>query len=136
MQIRHHDREVVLPDEWWDEAGMADFVRRTSAYLADRSEYPDVCEVAIEDIGPVRRALGVGVFNDGEEGSARERVVSILCGFRLGSFIPPVQIVENPTDAPYRYKLTHGTHRLYSSVAAGFSHVPTVKGFDWEKLDG
>ena len=135
MQITHHDREVVLPDEWWDEAGMEEFVPGTTAYLSDLSEYPGVCEVAIEDIGPVHRAPGVGVFNDGEEGSARERVVSILCGFRLGSLIPPVKIVEKPTDAAYRYKLTHGAHRLYCARAAGFSHVSSVTGFDWEELD-
>ncbi len=38
MQIRHHDLRVELPDEWWDEAGMVEFVPRTTAYLANLSE--------------------------------------------------------------------------------------------------
>lgn len=75
---------------------------------------------------------GVGIFNDSEEeGTARERVLRILRGFRLDNAIPPVEIVEG--QHPHRYKLTHGAHRFYCSLAAGFTSVPTIEGFDWHR---
>jgi G:T-mismatch repair DNA endonuclease (very short patch repair protein) len=44
--------------------------------------------------------------------------------------IPPVEIVEMPVGGPHHHKLTAGVHRLYCSLAAGFTHVPTIEGFD------
>jgi len=45
---------------------------------------------------------GSRIFNDSEEGgSARERVLRILRGFRLDNAIPPVEIVAG--QYPYRY---------------------------------
>ncbi len=135
MKLTHHDLEIELLDEWWAEAGMSTFEPQTRAYRVDRDAHPSVREVRIEEIGPVRRNPGVAIFKDNEETSARERVASILRGFRSGSMLPPVEIVELASGSRYPYKLTHGAHRLYCSLAAGFSHVPTVIGFDWESLD-
>jgi hypothetical protein len=47
----------------------------------------------------------------------------------LGEAIPPVEVVECGPGSLHRFKLTAGTHRLYLSLAAGFSHVPAVKGW-------
>ena len=85
-------------------------------------------------VGPLRRNLSAGVFNDNDVASARERVVSILRGFQSGSAIPPVEIVEAHANYGYRYKLTHGAHRFYCSLAAGYTHVPVVEGFDITSL--
>lgn len=129
MKLMHHELQIELPDDWWVEAGMASFVAGSRAYRTDRK----CSEASLDDVGPVHRAPGISIFNDSsDEGSAHERVIRILRGFRSGETIPPVQIVEGHAGYPYRYKLTHGVHRFYCSLAAGFTHVPWVKGFDWD----
>src|SRR5271167_1473529 len=134
MEFTHHGLPIVLNDDWWAEADMARFTPSTTAYHVDPRAFPGqrIFEVRIEDIGPVCRAPGVGIFNDDQstKASARERVLAILLGFRSGSMIPPVEVVNAPALSAYPYKLVHGTHRLYCSLAAGFSHVPAVEGFD------
>jgi hypothetical protein len=133
MKLVHHDLEVELPDEWWAEAGMLGFVAASSTYPTDAGlcKGQEIRAIFIEDIAPVQRAEGVGIFNDSvEDGSAKDRVLHILRGFRQGVPIPPVEIVEGGSLSNHRYKLVHGYHRLYCSLAAGFTHVPTIEGFD------
>ncbi len=89
-----------------------------------------VFEVRFEEVSPVLRNPGVGIFNANEKYSAKERVVNILREFFSGSEIPPVEVVLQPIDSEFRFKLVHGVHRFYCSLAAGFSHIPAVKGFD------
>lgn len=139
MEFTHHGLPIVLSDNWWAEAGMAHFIPRSTAYRADTKTFPGqrILEVRIDDIGPVRRASGVGVFNDDRDSgaSARARVLRILRGFRSGELIPPVEIVKAKPGEDHPYKLVAGTHRLYCSLATGFSHVPAVEGFDINALD-
>jgi hypothetical protein len=128
MKFTHHGLPIELPDDWWDEASMGDFVRNSNAYRVGHSN-TEIFEVCIDDVGPVHRSPGVGIFNRSiEDGlTARERVVRVLRAFRLGDAIPPVQVLEGKPGDPHYYKLTHGVHRLYCSLAAGFTHVPAVK---------
>lgn len=133
MKVSHHNLLVQLNDQWWAEADMTEFVPKSKSYCAP-SAYKDqqVYQVSIEDVGPVCRA---SIFKDdieGEHQTARERVLRLLRGFRAGDTIPPVEVVVATPGYGYRYKLTHGTHRMYCSLAAGFTHVPAVNGFDWE----
>jgi len=110
---------------------MPGFVPVFKAYRVNNRLFQNVREVPLEDVGPVSRNAGVGIFNDSEEeGSARERVVRILRGFRFDNAIPPVEIVEGQAGYPHRYKLVHGAHRFYCSLAAGFKSVPSIEGFD------
>jgi hypothetical protein len=135
MRFTHHDLSIDLEDDWWAEAEMPGFVRASNAYRADPSFAKDepILEIPIADIGPVHRS--VGIFRNSEDGiPARERVLKILRGFRQGDAIPPIQVVECKSGSAHRYKLTAGTHRLYCSLAAGFTHVPAVKGFDWGSI--
>lgn len=138
MTFTHHGLHDKLSDDWWIEAGMVGFVPSSKAYrvkLCD-SETRRVLEVRLDEVGPVRRNPGVSLFNDNGEGcSARERVVKILCGFRLSEPIPPVEVVLGGTEYGHRFKLVHGVHRFYCSLVAGYSHVPAVEGFDWATLD-
>ena len=132
MKLTHHGLHIELPDEWWVEAETTGFVPRTAAYPVDRGLFKNVREVRIEEVGPGHRNPGVGIFNDSEEGgTARERVLRILRGFRLDNAIPPVEIVQG--QHPHRYKLTHGAHRFYCSLAVGLTSVPTIEGFDWHR---
>jgi hypothetical protein len=102
------------------------------------SKNQSVFEVCIVEIGPVEVGPGrrVSVFKDDmevEQQTARERVLRLLRGFRADDCIPPVEVVIGPQGYGYRYKLTHGTHRLYCALAAGFTHVPAVEGFYWQR---
>ena len=137
MSFTHHNMHFDVPDEWWDEAGMVGFIPSTNAYATDFNHFPDckVRVIAIQDVSPVLRNLSAGIFTDDEEASARERVGRILRGFKSGAAIPPVEIVNaNPGDE-YAYKLVNGAHRFYCSLAAGYTHVPTVIGFDISTLN-
>jgi len=129
MKFTHHGLQIEIPDDWWTEAGMRGFVPTFTAYRVNQRLFQNVREVLIGDIGPVSRNPGVGIFNNCEEEgcSARERVVRILRGFRFDNAIPPVEIVEGEAGKPYRYKLVHGAHRLYCSLAAGFKCVPAIE---------
>lgn len=132
MKVAHHGVEAELCDSWWSEAGMEDFVPSAKSFRVALGKFTgqDVFEVHIPDIAPVVRAPGVGIFNNNEEATAQERVVRILRAIHSDTALPPVEVVVAPEDAPYRYKLTAGYHRLYCSVACGFTHIPAVIGFD------
>jgi hypothetical protein len=138
MEFTHHGMQIVLSDDWWAEAGMS--TPSSAAYHADPNAFPNqrISQMRIDAIGPVRRAVGVGIFNDDHDSgiSAHDRVVRILRGFRSGDLIPPVEVVKAKPGDGYPYKLVAGTHRLYCSLAAEFSHIPTVEGFDITALDG
>jgi hypothetical protein len=97
MKLCHHDLQIELDDSWWIEGGMVGFVPLTRTYFVDTdtTKGKELLEIKIDEVRPVRRNPGVGIFNDNEEASARERVVSVLRGFRTGSAIPPVEIVLN-----------------------------------------
>ena len=134
MIIHHHSLIVELPDSCWTEAGMEGFVAKSGAYHVDRAALleQEIREILIADIGPVERAAGVGVFNESEEGvSAHDRVMSILRGIFADAPIPPVAVSKPQEGQQFRYKLLHGSHRLYCSLAAGFVNVPAVEGFEW-----
>lgn len=130
MLLNHHDLTFELPDEWMSEAGAQNFGPKEVSYrVEDSKAHEPFFLVRIADIGPVMRNPGVGIFNNNELATAKERVVHILSGFCSDAALPPVSVVESRA-GPYRYKLTAGVHRLYCSLAVGFSHIPAVTGFD------
>ena len=134
MKIKHHDLEVELEDSWWYGAEMQTFVPTTKSYLPDHrfALGRAVQEVSIQDLAPVRRAPGIRIFNDNEDGlSARDRVLRLFSGFKTAAAIPPVQVVNEEGSGPHRYRLVDGTHRLYCSIAAGFTCVPAIEVLDW-----
>jgi hypothetical protein len=128
MIARHADAQYEIDDDWWREAGMAGFKPARRTFRPGASQRARVCviEVPVAEVEPVSRRLSHGVFNDSEEsGSARDRVVRILQGFRLDSPIPPVEVVRTP-EGPFRYRLHAGAHRFCCAVVAGFEAVPAV----------
>jgi hypothetical protein len=124
MKLCHHHLEIELDDTWWTEAGMDGFVPLKKAYIvnADAANGRKLFEIRIDDVKPVMRGPGVKIFR------GKESVLSIFQGFVVGSAIPPIEIVFEPQGSKFRYELVNGTHRLYCSLAAGFSHVPAVEG--------
>jgi hypothetical protein len=137
MKLYHHDIEIELDDTWWAEAEMNSFTPTANTYRVniEAANGRNIFEIRIDEVRPVSRNPGIGIFNDNAEASARNRVVSILSGFRAGSAIPPVETVTEAEGSNFRYKLVAGTHRFYCSLAAGFSHVPVIEGFDIKILD-
>lgn len=80
--------------------------------------------VPVNEVEPLQRTLSHGVFNDSPEtGTARERVTRLLRGFRDDVPIPPIELDRL---GPHAYRLFHGAHRFYCSLAAGFTHVPAI----------
>jgi hypothetical protein len=87
------------------------------------------------DIGPVQRAPGVHVFNahPWEGISARERVERILRAFVVNGALPPVEVTKQA--GGYPFSLKDGLHRVYCSIAAGFTEIHAIKFIDLEALD-
>ncbi len=94
-----------------------------------------MCLIRIADIEPVRRAAGVPVFHDSSwDGTpARQRVECILRAFVANGALPPVELTKQ--EGRYAFSLKDGLHRLYCSIAAGFTEIPAVKFIDLEALD-
>ena len=134
MIIRHYDLEVALPDSWWIEAEMVGFVPKSRAFRPNlrAAQGLAVFEAKIDAVAPLKRAPGVGVFNDNEEATAKERVVRILRGFREEAELPPIHLVKLGHETKFRYKIGNGSHRFYCSLAVGFTHVPAFEGFDFD----
>ena len=139
MKFNHHNLEIELDDAWWIDAGMENFTPKRKAYRVDQKKAKEkqILEIKIDEISPVKRSPGVPTFNDCIETgrSARDRVVYFLSRFVNDAVIEPVKVTLESSDSEFRYQLKDGTHRLYCSLAAGFTHVPAIKGFDWETLD-
>ena len=110
MEIRHGHVRQELPDEWWEAAGMVGFVPARAAYRVNAAPYrvERVFEVPIDHVEPLERTLSHGIFNDSHLfGTARERVVSILKGFREDSAIPPVHVVRLGPGRPLSFQPEH-----------------------------
>jgi hypothetical protein len=130
MQCHHHGYLVELPDDWWAEASMEDFVPRAIAYgtssVGPNGQFVLIIALSdIADVGPERRKIGI--FRDSSDGvRAQKRVTNILRGFRLNETLPPVVILQNEPGSSQRYRLYDGAHRFYLSLIAGFTHIPAV----------
>lgn len=128
MQLFHHDLAIDLEDEWWTKAGMLAFRPRGIAYRSAATTRGQVGLIALSDVAPLLRRLSHGVFNnDAETGlSAPERVHRILVALRDDVPLPPVELVRQAPGYPQPYRLAHGAHRFYCSLAAGFTHIPAI----------
>jgi len=139
MKVEHHGLSVDLPDDWWLEAGMTNFTPKTRAYRVkpDDAQNSTFYEVRIQDIEPLDAARhSISIFRDDIDNCipARERVMKIFRGFQNGDTIDAVRVLPTAPGSPHKYRLVDGTHRLYCSLAAGFTDIPTVKGFDWNDI--
>ena len=135
MRVATDNWLFEIDDSWVAEAGFdAEKVDGTH-FKADpsRANGKKIFVVDISDINPNIRGEGIPIFNDGEvDGkprTARERTVSIMKAIMSKSALPPVEVVDSQVSG-YKYKLVHGSHRLHCSIAAGFSKIPAIYGFD------
>lgn len=114
--------EFEIPDEWWEEAGMAGFLCERQSYLSST----DAVTIPLTDIEPPMRLRG---YPKDWRGFDRTRLVHVLRGFVEGVPINAVPLKAFPQaefqSPPFRYHVLDGYHRFYGSVAAGFAYLPS-----------
>ena len=124
--FRHADFSFCIKDPWWSKAGIAGFRPKAPHYRVDPSGF-DGLQILAVYVGDVQPLYCRKISPDGRFFDTEEQVVRILRGFIEDSAIPPVEVVKQPAGSGYRYKLHHGAHRFYCSVAVGFSCVPAIE---------
>ena len=118
MKIERLNYGFDFPDEWIEELPIPKILPNKENYLFDPS--PDVLLIDILDICPNIRGIGVPIFAD------KEKTFNIIRGFINGDFIPPVNVAENNSSSPFKYRLTDGCKRLHCSVMVGFTKIPVI----------
>jgi hypothetical protein len=119
--------EFLMPAEYWIEAGMEEFERRSDEVSYSPTPSPELLVVRVEDVAPPnmdkRQHKGPGGF-------CPKRMIDVLRKIASRNPMHPVEVVERQ-QGDYRYHLHHGYHRFHASVAAGFSHVPVIVVSGW-----
>jgi len=111
----HNGMEFSIPFAWIAEAGASGFRAPEDAPTKD-SEHRQSMKIAIEDIKPVQRAVGVPLLK-------KERTIKWLRRIASGVPIRPIQIA--PGGPPYQ--VHNGAHRLYTTLITGHSHIWAVQ---------
>src|SRR6185312_12786985 len=132
--IPSSDTTFDIPEECWKSADMSNFIRSTLAYSVMSPPYPKdaglpmnppiASLVALPKIEPLWRSLKDGI-PEARLFATKQRLADILRGFRTNAQIPPIWI-SNSRSGHYCYKIQHGVHRFYASIAAGFSYIPAI----------
>jgi len=58
-----------------------------------------------------------------------------LRGFVENAELPPVELSRQTESGAHPFCLKDGVHRLYCSLAAGYTEIPAVKAFNLEACD-
>lgn len=136
MRFNFYNKEFEILEEWIVESGFTPLKQNRCHYVFDKSN-KEIFLVKIDCIWPKIRAAGVDIFKagevDGELISARDRTVSILKAIVDNMPLPPVKVIDF-NSGQFKYKLVAGCHRLHCSIAAGFTHIPSVYDFDINNL--
>jgi len=133
----HWGYRFGVPSAWWKESGLDPLPLSVTEYLHYRpleGYHEDPHSVTLKmasDIAPVSRVIPghrwpLFCASKSQRISAKERTCNILRGYVEQDAIPPVQVITcEGFDAPYM--LVDGVHRTYTSIAAGFTHIPAVR---------
>lgn len=116
-RVPHEGIEFEIPDSWWVSAEAVGFSPSTVAYVASSCEEWPTTLVSIMDVEAPRRNVGIVGLNE-------DRTVSLLKAFRDSIPLPPLEVYEPSEPKRVRYRVQHGFHRYYASIAAGFSMLP------------
>jgi hypothetical protein len=115
--------EFEIPNEWWEEAGMRNFLRKGPTFLSSAN----AVAIPLTEIEPPMRLPG---YAKDWQGFDRVRLVRLLRGFTEGAVIDAVPLRAFPQydvqSPPFRYYVLDGYHRFYASVAVGFDHLPSL----------
>jgi hypothetical protein len=117
----HFPSEFEIPDDWLSEAGLAGFEPYDSAYRSTTA-------VSFVPLTQVEPPVRFATHPLDSKGFVRARLVRLLKGFVAGDDIEPVEAMRLPVfeicGVPYRYRVCHGYHRFYASIAVGFDMLP------------
>ena len=108
--------EFEIPDEWWIDAGMKDYVPCTEHYHTNLS----VCTaiVLLKEVEPPQRDNGFWFRN-------KESVLEVLRKMRdEDEVLEPIEVWSLAKKASKKYIVRDGFHRFYLSIAAGFRKIP------------
>jgi hypothetical protein len=110
-----------LPADWWIEAGMDRFQRHENLAYSGKPQLTSQLYLlaAIEPPNIGQR------LRRGHGGFERERMISVMRDIALRKEMWPIEVTADAS-GDYRYRVHHGAHRFYASVAAGFSHIPAI----------
>ena len=135
FQLSHPPLCFEIPDEWWFTAEMHGVVVSGRAYPHSSAAYDQVEICEVREVAPIIRTPETILDH---RGFGRERMLNVLVGLRQGAAMPPVEVVklDAATEEGFRYRLVHGFHRFYGSVAVGYSQVPAAIVPNWRRLPG
>lgn len=107
------------------------FSSRAQAYqLAQGPGQEEASLIPVRSIRPVdlsgRQHLSAGGFD-------KDRMINVLRAFVANQALPPVEILPDGKDG-FLFQLADGTHRLYASIAAGFSHIHAKRNWRFNEV--
>ena len=114
-----------IPDDWWLAAGMSDFKPSSPGYpTKPYDQWPQKRAFLITpaEVEPPRRDVR---FERDFGGFDRARMVSVLREIRLDVPMCALEVETHPIAAS-AYRVRHGFHRYYASIAVGFEKLPVA----------
>lgn len=108
--------EFEVPDDCWTSAGMENFVPSSDHYTTKQSSYSEI--VAVEDVEPPFRENRQLWFR------GRESVIAVLTMMRTGEELDPIEVWSREKTRTEKYRVKHGFHRFYLSIAIGYPKLP------------
>ena len=119
--------EFEVPDDWWTSAGMANFVPSSDYYTTKQSSCPEI--VAVEEVEPPFRGNRQIWFRN------RQSVIEVLAKMRTGEELDPIEVWSREKTRTEKYRVKHGFHRFYLSIAIGYPKLPIkVNDFDLDEF--
>jgi hypothetical protein len=116
------DLEFEIPSEWWESAGMHNFVPSSECYAVNPTAYSAI--VSVEEI-ECSRANGELWFRN------RDSVIEVLRKLRNHIELEPISVWSKEKTGSDKYRVRDGFHRFYLSVAAGYKKMPVkIDDFD------
>ncbi len=110
--VTHDFVEFEIPDTWLVGSGLNRASLAGNYFVSDKAE-------AVLDfrlVSSPEREPGVRWFHE-------DSMLSILTAFVSNQSLPPVD-VDRPPQGPLPFRVWHGLHRYYASIAAGFRGIP------------
>jgi len=103
---------------------MENFVPSSDHYTTKQSSCPEI--VAVEEVEPPVREIGF---------RGRESIIAVLTMMRTGEELEPIEVWSREKTRTEKYRVKHGFHRFYLSIAIGHPKLPIkVNDFDLDEF--
>ena len=138
FRLSHPPLMFEFPNEWWAEAGTADFIPSRESYLSIVDTRESEVILALQEIAPLLRDRNVnrdsnGFRRRGGVDGGPGGMIDVLRAMVNDVPLPPVEVrrIRGTSYEAFGYVLRDGFHRFYASYALRYSHVPCLIGSDW-----